>query len=1515
MKKNTSSLKPITQWWIKPKVLLLLLLGFFLPFMEGNAQTYCTPAYSTGCSWGDDLNSFVITGHAASVISDLNTGCSSTSYDDRTSVFSPVDVMQGQTYTVEINTNYSAGWEYASIWIDFDDDGTFDDTTEKLLTDLSLDSEPSFSTATIDIPITANVGIHRMRVRVVYNGSGFDACTSASYGEAHDYEVNVLALPPCTGTPTAGTTSASPRMCIGDTFTLSLTGATMASALTYQWQSSPIGAGTFTDIAGATDPSYIETSQPVSNDYRCLITCTVSGESSYSTVYSVEALTNPDPATNMTFTNITDSGLTVNWENGNGNRRVMLINTTDSFTPLTDTTGPAYVGGTTLSEGDLLIWDGTAETINITGMACNTTYYFQIYEYIRCGTSPDYDYWHAIPLEESASTIGFVDSLNINILPISNDFTGFTGSNLSTVFPGWEEKTGDGPLTGTTSLWANSSVLSVPTAKINLYTNTRKEWIVSPTIAVDTIARIRFKAAITDYASGNADPAGMQGTDDEVKVMITDDVCGDTWTTLFTFDETTTINLTNVLTEFIVDIPDSYIGKNVRIGFKATDGPNDDSPDYDFHITDIDIEDTPPPTLTIHKQNILCNGDVTGTASVVVKDGTPPYTYSWSNGETTFALTDLPAGDYTITVTDANNITVTEVVSIEEPDELLSNIIYNDISCNGNGDGSASVNPSGGIAPYAVLWSTGDITNTITNQAAGQYSVTITDANGCEVTEDFEIIEPDVLEASIGAQTNVTTYLGNDGSATVDVTGGTLPYTYSWSPSGGTDETASNLTAGTYTVTVTDAGGCMVDQTFVITQPIPLMVSLVSKTDVTCFGGNDGQITVDVIGDHAPYTLAWSPSGGTGYTASNLTAGTYTVLVTNAIGETVTDTYTITEPSTMTVSVGSIVNVSCNGNNNGSATVAVLGGTAPYSYTWSNGETGSVAVNLTAGNHFVHVADANGCAVQESFTVGQPSAILINTVSLTNVSCNGQADGAITIAVNGGITPYTYSWSNGQSGTSLSNLSGGSYTVTVTDGSGCSEQKTFTVAEPAFVYPPSAVNQGFCSDDNPQLADMVITGSNIQWYDAAAGGNLLPTTTALTNGTTYYASQTVGVCESTSRTAVQVSLYQSTPLTSTTKDVCYNSVIQDVTIDGFNYTQLKWYSNATSTTALAPTTLLTTATYYISSFTNTVCESARQAVQITVAQSVPAPVVTPQQVCGSGNTLDDLTVGTAAGATLIWYASAQAATPLPGTAQALSGTYYVEQVIGTCKSVRVAVPVQVIPVTSPAMTDLTTCSGTTIADFNAQVAPTKYVWYINNTTTTPLAETTLISSGTFYIAEEVSGCISNRAQVDVVVNQRPNSPTGQTVQRVDPGSTVADLQMNQPGVIWFGSEADALAFTKQLPSNTPLVHNKKYYAVLVGGNNCASLPTEVEVIIVLSTNNLDLTYLKYYPNPTDAELNISYVEAITKVEIFNIAGQKVLSKEFDANEVKVDLSGFGAGTYMVRIETETASQFVKVVKK
>ncbi|MCA6066026.1 GEVED domain-containing protein [Chryseobacterium sp. RG1] len=248
---------------------------------------YCTPAYTYNCSSGDDLNSFVITGQGGSSISDLNTGCNG-AYYDRTSAFTPVNLLPGQSYPVQINTTYtSPTYEKASIWIDFNDNGVFD-ATEKLLTDLPLATSPAFATANIAIPVTATAGIHRMRVRVVYNTSNVDACTSASYGETHDYNVNILALVPCAAAPVSGTAAVSATsVCVGVSFNLTLTGATFGGGITYQWYSSPAGSGAWIAITGATGTTYTVTSQTAATDYRCIVTCSNTNQSATSNTVSV----------------------------------------------------------------------------------------------------------------------------------------------------------------------------------------------------------------------------------------------------------------------------------------------------------------------------------------------------------------------------------------------------------------------------------------------------------------------------------------------------------------------------------------------------------------------------------------------------------------------------------------------------------------------------------------------------------------------------------------------------------------------------------------------------------------------------------------------------------------------------------------------------------------------------------------------------------------------------------------------------------------------------------------------------------------------------------------------------------------------------------------------------------------------------------------------------------------------------------------------------------------------------
>ncbi len=973
-----------------------------------------------------------------------------------------------------------------------------------------------------------------------------------------------------------------------------------------------------------------------------------------------------------------------------------------------------------------------------------------------------------------------------------------------------------------------------------------------------------------------------------------------------TLIETITLSTSKAWEEFTVILPnttDDYFAFSFPI-VQIAKGPY-----YYLYLDDIYYEDIPLHTLSFQKIDNICNSADEGVATVVVKNGLAPFIYSWSpTGGNNPMATDLKAGDYTVTVTDALKRVVTGVVTITEPDALQSNFITKNITCNSLNDGSITISPTGGKAPYTYIWNTADTSATISNLKPGTYSVIITDENNCTITEDIIIQEPDVLEIETEVSTNVSSYGGSDGGVTPKVIGGTSPYTYSWD-NGAITKTLSNIVAGTYILTVTDSNGCIATQSFMIDQPIPLGIKSVVQKNVSCNSGNNGEIQIVAMGGTAPYTYLWSPSGGTNPTATGLTAGTHTVLIIDSENQSYTEKFIISEPAALKAAIFK-TDITCNFVSNGKATVNVLGGVAPYTYFWSNGATSATAHNLNVGNYTVTITDANNCKTTASVSITQPSALVI-TASSTNISCYGQNNGSATVSVTGGVAPYTYVWSNGQTGTTLSGLIPGTYVVTVIDANGCSINQSFTIIEPVFVHPPVAVNQSFCIGQNTTLANVVITGSNIKWYSATTGGALLPVTTVLINGTTYYASQTVGTCESVTRTAVQITLNQATALTTTQLNVCSNTRVQNMTIDGFNYTQLKWYSSATSTVVLPSSQLLATGTYYVSSVTGT-CESARQAIQVTVAAVVPVPTASAQVACGN-STLDDLVVVKDPTATLQWYSSLQSMIPLANNTTVSSGTYYVQQVIGNCSSVRIAVPVQVINITTPTMTSITVCEGNTIADLHPSSG--SYVWYTDSTTTSALPETFVIKSGVYYIAHEVSGCKSNRVNVMVTVGKRPNTPTGLTTQGFNFSAKVSDLHMNQPNVRWFSSYNDAVKQINQLSPSHLLQHQFTYYGILTGTNSCGSMPTAVTVTLNLSNATLDLAQLKYYPNPADSELNISYIEEITKVEMFTITGQKVLSGNYQSNEVKVDLSRLSSGTYLVKIETAKASQFVKVVKK
>lgn len=477
-----------------------------------------------------------------------------------------------------------------------------------------------------------------------------------------------------------------------------------------------------------------------------------------------------------------------------------------------------------------------------------------------------------------------------------------------------------------------------------------------------------------------------------------------------------------------------------------------------------------PATLTASQgnvNNVSCNGGSNGSATVNVSGGTVPYTYDWNGtptGDGTATISGLASGVYSVTVTDANGCTAVQSFTVAQPAVLSATASQTNITCGGSATGSAGVTVSGGTAPYSYQWSpSGGTGATATGLVAGTYTVTVRDANLCQLTQSFTITQPSALVATAGSQTNIGCRGEATGSATVNVSGGTGAYTYSWAPSGGTAATASGLAAGTYVVTVRDANLCVATQSFTLTQPATLLSATTASTGVSCFGGSNGSASVTVTGGTPGYTYLWAPLGGTSASITGRPAGNYTCTITDANGCTLVRNVTIGTPAALSVSTVVQTDVSCNGGTNGSATVSATGGTGGYTYSWSpRGGTNATATGLSAGTYTVTVRDANTCTVNHTVVIGQPATLSANS-SKTDVLCNGGATGTASVSVSGGTAGYTYIWSpSGGTAATATGLAAGNYSVLVTDARGCSITRSFTVNQPAALTATTAQQNATC---------------------------------------------------------------------------------------------------------------------------------------------------------------------------------------------------------------------------------------------------------------------------------------------------------------------------------------------------------------------------------------------------------------------------------------------------------------------
>ncbi|MBK7586872.1 MAG: SprB repeat-containing protein [Bacteroidetes bacterium] len=533
-------------------------------------------------------------------------------------------------------------------------------------------------------------------------------------------------------------------------------------------------------------------------------------------------------------------------------------------------------------------------------------------------------------------------------------------------------------------------------------------------------------------------------------------------------------------------------------------------------------------TLTITEPTLLSITNITftdptcvpgndGSMTITASGGTLAYTYNIGGAnQANNVFNNLGAGNYTITVTDANGCTATSTQTIAPPNSpTITAVVTTDVDCNGGNNGSITVTATGGLGALNYNLqpvNQNNATGIFTNLAAGVYTMTVADANGCTISSTATIIEPTILSWTTTATTDVNCNGGNDGTLTATATGGTGIINYNLQPTNQTNNTGlfTNLTAGTYTVTATDANGCTLTTTLVINQSPALIWTQNTATNITCNGGIDGSITTTATGGTGIINYNLQPTNQTNNTGlfTNLAANTYTILATDANGCTISTTLTITEPTLLSITNITFTDPTCVPGNDGSMTITASGGTLAYTYNIGGAnQANNVFANLGAGNYTITVTDANGCTATSTQTIAPPNSPTITAVVTTDVACNGGNNGSITVTATGGLGALNYNLQpvNQNNATGIfTNLAAGVYTMTVADANGCTISSTATIIEPTILsWTSTAITDVNCNGGNDGTLTATATGGT-----GMINYNLQPTNQ--TNNTGLFTNLTAG---------------------------------------------------------------------------------------------------------------------------------------------------------------------------------------------------------------------------------------------------------------------------------------------------------------------------------------------------------------------------------------------------------------------
>lgn len=745
--------------------------------------------------------------------------------------------------------------------------------------------------------------------------------------------------------------------------------------------------------------------------------------------------------------------------------------------------------------------------------------------------------------------------------------------------------------------------------------------------------------------------------------------------------------------------------------------------------TTLTVTQPTPLSAPLTSTNVSCFGGSNGSAAVNISGGTPLYVYNWSpSGGSSATASGLSQGNYTVTVTDNKGCIITQTVSITQPPLLTATTSVTNETCDYSNNGSATVTVSGGTPAYTYSWQPGGQTGTsITNQQAGTYTVLVTDFRGCPLTVFATITQPTPLALAFFNQTNVSCFGGSNGSISVNISGGTPGYTYSWTPGGTTTASVNNLPAGTYSVTATDSRGCTIQGAVTITQPAAPLAVTAGSTSVSCNGGTNGSINANSSGGTGPYTYTWMPMGQASQNVNNLPAGTYTVIGTDALGCTATNTVSITQPAPI-VLTSSGTDATC-GSANGSGTVSVAGGFAPYTYSWSPVSSNTTTVSgIPSGSYTVLVTDANNCTASQILNIndiGGPSATIIG---VTNVTCYGGSNGTATVSVIGGSGTISYTWTPmGGNGSVATGLPAGTYVVFVSDTNGC---QALATTSPGISQPPPIVvtvttTATSCTGGNNGSASVSASGGTpgftYIWLPSNASG---PTITGLTAGVYTVQATDINNCVQTQTFSITDPAPLTASISATSNVSCFGGNNGTATVAASGGTPFYSYQWAPAGGNGATATGLSAGSYTVNVTDSKGCITTAVAVitQPTLALSATSSATGASCFGGSNGTATITPVGGTPGYGYQW-------SPSGGTSQTASGLTQGNYVVtvndanGCVTNVAVVIS-QGTPITGSMVTIDPSCglnNGSIISQVSGGTSPYTYTWSPGSVTTANLS--------------------------------------------------------------------------------------------------------------------------------------------------------------------------------------------------